>query len=68
MMKYSTYTWDLVQAVESESPASCKSQATFIYSIRPKNPPEKSKESRKEIQLPTNYIVLPWPTYTEPRT
>ena len=30
MMKYSTYTWDLVQALESASPASCKAPATFI--------------------------------------
>ena len=29
---------------------------------------EKHKESRNEIQLPINCIVLPWPTYAEPRT
>ena len=29
-MKYSTYTWDLVRAFESASPASCKTPATFI--------------------------------------
>ena len=34
-MKYSTYTWDLVQALESASPAPCKTPATFIDSIRP---------------------------------
>ena len=28
---------------------------------------EKNKESRNEIQLPTNGIILPWPTYTGPR-
>ena len=28
---------------------------------------EKGKESRNEIQLPTNHIALPWPMYTEPR-
>ena len=27
---------------------------------------EKTKESKNEIQLPTNHIVLPWPTHTEP--
>ena len=31
------------------------------------NNQKKSKEPRNEIQLPTNHIVLPWPTYTEPR-
>ena len=67
MMKYSTYTWDLVLALELASPASCKTPVTFIDSIRPNNQPEKSKEPRNEIQLPTNRIVLPWSTYTEPR-
>ena len=67
MMKYSTYTWDLVRAFESASPASCKRPATFIDSICPKNQPEKSKEPRNDIQLPTNCIALPWCTYTEPR-
>ena len=67
MMKYSTYTWDLVQALESASPASCKTAAAFIDSIRPSNQPEKSKERRNEIQLPINHILLPWSTYTELR-
>ena len=67
MMKYSTYTWDLVRAFESASPASCKTPATFIDSIRPNNLPEKSKEPRNEIQLPTNHIPLPWSIYPEPR-
>ena len=67
MMKLSTYTWDLVRALESASPASCKTPATFIDSIRPNNQPGKNKESRNEIQLSANRIVLPWPTYTEPR-
>ena len=64
MMKQSTYTWDLVRALESASPASCKTPATFIDSIRPNNQPGKNKESRNEIQLSANRIVLPWPTYT----
>ena len=68
MMKQSTYTWDLVRALEAASPASCKTPATFIDSIHPNNQlGKKNKESRNEIQLPTNRIVLPWPTYTEPR-
>ena len=33
MMKYSVYTWDLVQALDSASPASCKTLVTFIDSI-----------------------------------
>ena len=28
---------------------------------------QEKKESRNDIQLPTNRIELPWPTYTEPR-
>ena len=67
MMKESTYTWDLVRALESASPASCKIPATFIDSICPNNQPGKNKESRNEIQLPTNCIGLPWPTYAEPK-
>ena len=67
MMKHSTYTWDLVRALESASSASCKTPATFIDSIRPTNEPEKSKEPRNQIQLPTNRIVLPWSMYTELR-
>ena len=61
------YTWDLVQALESASPASYKVSVTFIDSIRPNNQPGKNHKSRNEIQLPTNCIVLPWPMYTEPR-
>ena len=67
MMKYSTYTWDLVQAIESASAASYKTPATFIDSIRPNNQPQKRKEPRNEIQLPTNRMVLPSSTHTEPR-
>ena len=33
----STYTVDLVWALESASPASCKTPAIFIDSIRPNN-------------------------------
>ena len=58
---------DLVRALESASPASCKTPATFIDSIRPNNQPGKNKESRNEIQLSANRIVLPWSTYTESR-
>ena len=67
MMKKSTYTLDLVRALESASHASCKTPATFIDSIRPNNQPGKNKKSRNEIELSVNCIVLPWPTYTEPR-
>ena len=31
------------------------------------NIPGKNEEFRDEIQLPTNLIILPWSTYTEPR-
>ena len=67
MMKYSTYAWDLVSALKSQSPASCKTPATFIDSIRPSNKPEKGKESKNKIQLPTNRILLPWSRYTKLR-
>ena len=66
MMIYSTYTWDLVRALEPASLASSQTPATFIDLIWVNNQQEKSKESRNEIQLPTNHIVLPWPTYKEP--
>ena len=66
-MKYSTYIWDMVRALESASPASCKTPVTFIDSTCSNNEPEKSKESRNEIQLPTNRVVLPWSTHTEPK-
>ena len=67
MIKYSTYTWDLLRALESVSPVSCKTPATFTDSIRQNNKLEKGKGPRNETQLPTNRIVLPWSTYTEPR-
>ena len=68
MMKQSTYTWDLVRALESASPASCKTPATLLDSICPNTQPgKKNKESRNEIQLPTNCIGLPWPKYAEPK-
>ena len=53
-----TYTWDLVQALESVSPISCKTPATFIDSICSNIQAGKSKESRNEIQLPTDLTVL----------
>ena len=56
-----------MRALESASPASSKTLATFIDSIRPNKQPGKNKESRNEIELSANRIVLPWPTYTEPR-
>ena len=43
MMKYSTYTWDLVWALEAVSLVACNTPATFIDSISPNNPPGKNK-------------------------
>ena len=37
MMKYSTYTWDLVRVLESPSPASYKTSGKFIDSIHANN-------------------------------
>ena len=65
-MLYSTHTWDLVQALESASPASCKTPSTSIESIRSNNHPRRNKKSWKKIKHLINCIILPWPTYTEP--
>ena len=43
----STHTWDLVQALESASPASCKTPAKSIDSIRPNNHLRRNKKSEK---------------------
>ena len=56
-MKYSTYTWDLVQALESASLAFCKTPASSIDSICPNNPHEKRSNSQQIVSccldLPT---------------
>ena len=39
-------TWDLVRALESASPAACKTPTTFIDSIRPNNQKKKNPEIR----------------------
>ena len=39
MTKYSTYTWHLIQALESASPASCKTPATSIDFVHLNNQP-----------------------------
>ena len=59
MMKYSTYTWDLVRTLESASPASCKTPATFIDTIRPNKKPEKTKnpEMRFDFQQIVSYCL-----------
>ena len=59
--------WDLVQALESASSAFCKTLAVFIDSICPNNHLRRKRKLWKEIKLSTNHVVLPWPTYTEPR-
>ena len=51
----------LVQTLESASPASCKTQAIIIDSIPQTINHEKSNESRNEIQLPANCIILSCP-------
>ena len=53
---------------ESACPASCKAPVTIIGSVWPNNQPGENKQSKNEIQLPINRILLPWSTYTEPRT
>ena len=67
MMTYSTYTWNLVWALRSESPASGKTPATFIDSIHLNNRQGRNKESRNKIKLQTSCIILPWSKYEESR-
>ena len=67
MMIYSTYSWDLVQAIESASPASCKTPVTSIDSSAQTIITEETKFLKKKIKLLTNCIVLPWATYIEPK-
>ena len=55
----STDTWDLVRGLESASPASCKTPATFIDSIRPNKQAEKTKnpEMRFNFQQIVSYCL-----------
>ena len=55
----STYTWDLVRALEWASSASCKTPATFIDSIRPNKQTEKTKnpEMRFNFQQIVSYCL-----------
>ena len=55
-MKYSTYTWDLVRALESASPTSCKTPATFIDSIRQIK--EREKTNNPEMRFNLQQIIL----------
>ena len=64
IIKYSPYTWDLVQALKSAIPCLLR-ETSHIYWFQKPSQPGKSKESKNEIQLPTNCIVLPWPINTE---
>ena len=54
-MKYSPYTWDLVLAIESASPASSKTPVTFIDSICPNDNQKKAKNA--EIRFSCQQIV-----------
>ena len=65
-MKYSTYVWDLVPAVESASPASFIAPVKFIDSIHYQTEQEKSKEPRNEILRLKNCILLHLSMCTEP--
>ena len=47
-MKYLTYTWGLVQALESAFPASWKAPVTSMDSIRPKINQEETKKYFKK--------------------
>ena len=67
MMKYSTYTWDLVWILESAPLPPARHQPHLLIPSAQTNSQKKQREPRNEIQLPTNPIVLPWSTFTEPR-
>ena len=54
-MKYSTYTWDLVWVLESASPATCKTPATFIDFVLPNKQPEKTKNP--EMRFNSQQII-----------
>ena len=66
MMENFTYTWDLVQVLESVSPASCRHQPhALIPYTQAIN--QEGAQNPKNDQVQTNRIVLFWPTYTELR-
>ena len=66
MMENLTYTWDLVQAFESVSPAPCRHQPhALIPYIQAIN--QEGAQNPKNGQVQTNWIVLFWPMYTELR-
>ena len=50
------YTWDLVRALESASPASCKTPATFIDSIK-LDPIRSSPTCKKSDQIFESYVL-----------
>ena len=52
MLRKSTYTWDMVQALESTSPTSCKAPATVIDSICPKTI---NQEKKKNPEMRSNF-------------
>ena len=66
-MKYSTDSWDLVQAFQSAPAASCKTPVIPIDPICRNNQARRNKRSSKKIKLPTNCMVFPWLIYTESR-
>ena len=55
---YSTHTWDLVQVLESASPASCKTPATSIDSIHRNNHPRRNKKSWRDQTTSKLYCIL----------
>ena len=55
MMKYSTYTQDLVWALESASPTSCKTSAIFIDSTAQRVNLKNAKN--REIRFNSQQIV-----------
>ena len=55
-MNYSTYTWDLVWALDSTLLASSKTPDTFVHSIHPNNQQEKAKNL--EMRSNSQQIIL----------
>ena len=56
MMKYSTYTWDLVRALESASSASCKTPA--IFTVPSAQTINHKKAKNPEMRFNSQQIVL----------
>ena len=56
MMKYSTYTWNLARKLKSASLPPARHQPPSLIPTAQTITEEKTKQSRNEVQLPTNHM------------